>query len=63
MIPARSPAPAFHAASRAARRALRNAYAIFYAAYRQAADRLAKGELTVQFPAGSFRPALAFVPA
>jgi hypothetical protein len=56
----KSPAPGFHAATKAARLALREAYGWFYAAYREAADRLRKGERSVGFPEGSFPPALPF---
>ena len=56
----KSPAPGFHAATKAARLAMREAYGWFYAAYRDAADRLRKGERSVGFPEGSFPPALPF---
>ncbi len=56
----RSPAPAFHAATKAARRALWEAYGFFYAAYREAAERLRKGDRSAGFPEGSFPPALPF---
>jgi hypothetical protein len=59
----RSPAPAFHAATKAARRALRDVYALFLAAYREAAEKLQKGDRSVHFPEGSFPPALPFVRA
>jgi REP element-mobilizing transposase RayT len=59
---ARSPAPLVHAASRAARLAFRAAYARFVAAFREAADQLRRGEPSACFPAGSFPPALPFVP-
>lgn len=59
---ARSPAPLVHAASRAARLAFREAYVRFVAAFRAAADRLRQGEPSACFPAGSFPPALPFVP-
>jgi putative transposase len=58
----KSPAPAFHAASRAVRKELREAYALFMAAYRDAAEKLRVGDRTARFPAGSFPPALPFVP-
>ena len=61
--PARSPAPRFHAATGAARRALEEAYAWFVLAYREAAAKLRAGDLTVEFPIGSFPPALPFVAA
>jgi hypothetical protein len=59
---AKSPAPSVHAASKAARLALYEAYAWFVAAYRTAAEKLRGGDRTVCFPAGSFPPALPFVP-
>jgi len=64
-MPARSkksPAPWFHAASRAARSLLRAAYDQFLGAYRQAAERLRAGDLTVEFPPGCFPPALPATP-
>jgi hypothetical protein len=58
----RLPAPAFHCASKERRarfwRELREFLAAFYAA----AERLAAGDLTVEFPAGSFPPPRQFVP-
>lgn len=57
----KSPAPAFHAASRAVRRELWDAYALFVAAYRAAAEKLRAGIRDVAFPIGSFPPALPFV--
>jgi putative transposase len=57
----KSPAPAFHAASKAVRRELRDAYALFVAAYRTAAEKLRAGIRDVVFPRGSFPPALPFV--
>jgi REP element-mobilizing transposase RayT len=57
----RSPAPRFHAASRAARRSLELAYFLFRLAFRQAAEALRRG-LRVEFPPGSFPPALPFRP-
>jgi hypothetical protein len=59
---AKSPAPFVHAASKAARLALYEAYSWFVAAYRTAAEKLRGGDRTVCFPAGSFPPALPFVP-
>jgi hypothetical protein len=55
------PAPAFHAASKAVRRELWKAYALFVAAYRDAAEKLKAGIRDVVFPRGSFPPALPFV--
>jgi REP element-mobilizing transposase RayT len=57
----KSPAPAFHAASKAVRRELWNAYALFVAAYRTAAEKLRAGVRDAVFPRGSFPPALPFV--
>lgn len=56
----RSPAPAFHAATKAARLALWAAYGLFYAAYRDAAEKLRKGDRSGGFPEGSFPPCLPF---
>lgn len=58
----RTPAPAFHTATRDAWHQLRDAYLAFVAAYREAASKLRAGVLPVAFPAGSFPPALPFVP-
>jgi hypothetical protein len=58
----KSPAPAFHKASKAVRRELWDAYALFVAAaYRAAAEKLRAGVRDVAFPIGSFPPALPFV--
>jgi putative transposase len=57
----KSPAPAFHAASKAVRRELWNAYSWFVAVYRDAAAKLRAGVRDVVFPKGSFPPALPFV--
>lgn len=57
----KSPAPAFHAASQAVRRELWDAYALFVAAYRDAAEKLRAGIREAVFPTGSFPPALPFV--
>jgi putative transposase len=57
----KSPAPAFHAVSKAVRRELWDAYALFVAAYRTAAEKLRAGIRDVVFPRGSFPPALPFV--
>jgi hypothetical protein len=59
----KSPAPSFHAASRAAREELRQAYGWFVRAFREAADRLRDGDSTARFPIGSFPPGLPFVTA
>ena len=52
----RSPAPAVHAASREIRVMLRAAYWRFADAFREAAQRLRRGEHLVRFPAGAFPP-------
>jgi hypothetical protein len=57
----RSPAPLFHAATKAMRKALWEAYALFVAAFREAADRLRSGDRNALFPVGSFPPGLPFV--
>ncbi len=59
----KSPAPAFHAASKAVRLELRDAYAWFVAAYREAAAKLSSGDRNVAFPRGCFPPRLPFVAA
>ena len=59
----KSPAPIYHAASKAARERFWEAYATFVAAFREAADRLKAGDRTARFPLGSFPPALPFVSA
>jgi len=61
--PKKSPAPRFHVAGKAARREMWEAFAWFVSAYRQAAEKLKAGDRTAAFPAGSFPPALPFVPA
>ncbi|HXO22014.1 MAG TPA: transposase [Thermoanaerobaculia bacterium] len=60
-LPTRSPAPSFHAISRAARRELQDAYAWFVGVFRDAAASLRKGDRSATFPCGSFPPALPFV--
>jgi len=59
----KSPAPRFHAATKAARETLRKAYGLFLAAFREAAERLKGGDRTVRFPNGCFPPGLPFVRA
>ncbi|HKI06031.1 MAG TPA: hypothetical protein VKK31_28895, partial [Thermoanaerobaculia bacterium] len=56
----KSPAPLFHAATKAVRQELYEAYGWFVAAYREAAEKLRAGDRTVSFPLGSFPPALPF---
>ncbi len=58
----RSPAPAFHTATRHAWQVLRRAYAAFLLAYREAAIALRSGQWPVAFPKGCFPPSLPFVP-
>ena len=58
----KSPAPRFHALSKQVRQAMYEAYAIFVAAFREAAERLRAGDREARFPAGSFPPRLPFVP-
>jgi len=59
----KSPAPLFHAASKAMRQELYEMYGWFVAAFRRASEKLRGGDRTVSFPAGSFPPALPFVAA
>ncbi|HBL29483.1 MAG TPA: hypothetical protein DD490_21835 [Acidobacteria bacterium] len=59
----RSPAPFIHAATKRVRKELREAYGWFLAAFREAADKLKKGDRAAPFPPGSFPPHLPFVPA
>jgi REP element-mobilizing transposase RayT len=58
---ARSPAPRVHAATRAARKAFHEIYAAFVSAFREASERLRRGDRSAPFPCGSFPPALPFV--
>jgi hypothetical protein len=60
---ARSPAPLVHAATKAARKMFYEIYAEFVSAFRAAAEALQRGHRAVSFPAGSFPPALPFVPS
>jgi hypothetical protein len=57
----RSAAPRFHAATKAARNGLREAYNLFVLAFREAAEKLSRGDRAAHFPVGSFPPALPFV--
>jgi REP element-mobilizing transposase RayT len=59
----RSPAPLVHAATKAARKMFYEIYAEFVSAFRAAAEALRQGRWDVSFPAGSFPPALSFVPS
>jgi len=58
---ARSPAPLVHAATKAARKAFHEAYSWFVGVFRDAAEKLRRGNRGAPFPAGSFPPALPFV--
>ncbi len=60
---ARSPAPLVHAATKATRKMFYGIYAEFVSAFRAAAEALRHGRRDVSFPAGSFPPALPFVPS
>lgn len=55
----RSPAPYFHCATRQAWREFFRAYQWFLVAYRQATERLKRGDPKPAFPVGSFLPPLA----
>lgn len=57
----RTPAPAFHAATKSVRRELIEAYRSFVAVYRRAAQRLRESGTTEDFPGGSFPPQPPFV--
>jgi REP element-mobilizing transposase RayT len=59
----KSPAPRFHAASKAVRNGLREMYGLFLAAFRDAAELLKAGDRMARFPLGSFPPGLPFVRA
>jgi REP element-mobilizing transposase RayT len=59
----KSPAPLYHAATRAVRRAFWEAYAMFVAAFREASERWKSGDRLALFPLGSFPPGLPFVTA
>lgn len=52
----RRPAPRFHAFSETARRQLETGYRAFLIAYREAADRLKRGQPDVVFPESCFPP-------
>jgi hypothetical protein len=60
---ARSPAPLVHAATKAARKMFYEIYAEFVSAFRAASEALRQGHRDASFPAGSFPPALPFVPS
>lgn len=54
---ARSPASRVHAATKAARKAFHEIYAAFVGAFREASERLRRGDRNASFPTGSFPPA------
>ncbi|MCB1058305.1 MAG: transposase [Acidobacteria bacterium] len=58
----KSPAPLIHASSKAIRERFRRAYRSVMAAYALASARLRNGDRAVEFPRGTFPPALPFVP-
>ena len=58
----KSPAPFAHCATKQVRRIFWEAYSLFYAAYREAVEKLKVGDLSAAFPEGSFLPALPFRP-
>ncbi len=51
----KSPAPRFHAATKAIRDGLREAYGLFLAAFRNAAELLKAGDRSARFPLGRSR--------
>jgi REP element-mobilizing transposase RayT len=57
----KSPAPLFHAVSKAMRHYFYEGFSWFVAAYRTAAEKLQRGDPDPHFPIGSFPPALPFV--
>ena len=59
----KSPAPLVHASSKAIRKAFHTMYRRFLDMFRQAGERLARGEHEVAFPEHSFPPARPFVRA
>ena len=61
--PKKSPAPLYHAATKAVRKAFWQDYATFVSAFREAADRWREGDRKASFPVGSFPPGSPFVPS
>jgi REP element-mobilizing transposase RayT len=57
----KSAAPLFHAYRKKVRQQLYETYALFVAAFREAAERLRAGSKAYLFPVGSFPPGLPFV--
>lgn len=60
-VPARRPAPRFHAATRRSREALERAFREFVLAFRRAAESMRAGARSPAFPQGCFPPGLPFV--
>ncbi len=58
----KSPAPRFHAASQRVRDQLRQGYAAFVECFREASEKLRRGEPPAGFPAGCFPPGGPFKP-
>jgi hypothetical protein len=59
----KSPAPAFHAATKVVRKSLWEMYAAFRAAFWEASEMWRAGDRTAKFPVGSSPPGLPFVTA
>lgn len=59
--PKSSPKPLFHAFTQRAWHEMREALMLILAAYREAAERLKNGDLTVEFPENTFPPARSFI--
>jgi hypothetical protein len=57
----KSPAPRFHAWRKSVRKEMWEAYALFVAAFREAAERLKQGHPEPGFPEGCFPPGAPFV--
>ena len=57
----REPAPSFHTATETTHREFAEAYHWFVGLYRQATQKLRRGDLSATFPLGSFPPRLPFV--
>ena len=58
----RSPAPAFHVATREHYRQMRERHWAFHSEFRDSAERLKEGAIGVVFPPGCFPPRLPYVP-
>ena len=59
--PKKSPAPLFHVASKLVREELWTAYAWFVSQFREASEKLRRGDRLAKFPVGSFPPAQPFM--